>query len=156
MKKIFAIIIFILILTGCAEENNFTEKQQAACDLVKELVVFQVAGTEKTEWVQCFLEDSGEFIPNDNRWVAISPKPSKKHPNYENYLKNKKVREENNMPEPPSTLLIDTENQIILDPNVGGDLEYLYFQKTDEGFERPTNEEIVEIYGSDVYGDAKK
>jgi len=147
MKKIFIITILSLVLTGCAEENNFTEKQRAACDLVKEFVVFQSPETEKTSWVECFLKDANEFIPNDNRWVAISPKPSKKHPNYDNYLKNKKVREENNMPEPPSTLLIDSENYMIMDPNISDPEAGRFFRKSKNNtFERPTKQELIKLY----------
>lgn len=151
MKKIFAIIIFIFILTGCAEEHNFTEKQRAACDLVKEFVVFQSPETVKESWVQCLLKNASEYSSNDEIWVAISPKPSKKHPNYENYLKNKKIREENNMPEPPSTLLIDAENDMIMDPNISDPEAGRFFIKSEDGFVRPTKDELVNIYGEKIF-----
>ncbi len=85
--------------------------------------------------------------------MAISPKPSKEHPNYDTYIRNKKYREQQGIETPPTTLLIDPENGIVLDPNIGGQIKYMYFQKSGEEFIRPETEQIIEIYGSDIYGD---
>ena len=156
MKKIFILTLLILILSGCAQKDPLqgrTEKEIAACNLIQEFVVFQIPETEDVLWIDCFFDDPAQYISNDDRWVAIFPKPSKEHPNYDKYIENKKYREQEGLEEPPSTLLVDIDNQIILDPNVNSQIKYMYFQKNEADFTRPTTEEIVEIYGSDVYGD---
>jgi len=160
MKKILIILVLTLILSACTKPvdpvdpvdplEGRSEQEIAACYLVQEFVVFSNPDTTDVAWVTCNFEDATQYFPNDNRWVAISPKPSELHPNYENYLRNKKFREENNMEAPPSTLLIDTENQLIMDPNLKDPQAGKFMKKVEDKFTRPSEEELIELYGEEI------
>ncbi|HUT21786.1 MAG TPA: membrane lipoprotein lipid attachment site-containing protein [Candidatus Bipolaricaulota bacterium] len=156
MKKIFLIISFLFILTACGNQSDngmagATEREIKACELVKEFVVFESPDTENVSCVQCFLKDPTVYVPADTVWVALDPKPSAEHPNYENYLRNKEYKEQNNIETPATTLLVDPDNNIVLDPNIGGQLSILFFEKTDSSFVRVTDDSrLVELYGEDI------
>ncbi len=154
MKKIFLLLFILIILSGCTGNNlkDRSEKEISSCYLIQEFVVFGSPETGENDWVDCDFKDPAQYFPNDDRWVAIHPIPSKKHPNYDTYIKNVKTREEQNMEVPEATLLIDIENQVVVDPNIRGQIKNIVFQKTEGGeelFNRLSDEEAAEIYGED-------
>jgi len=156
MKKLILLLLILIILSGCTGNNlkNRTEQEIEACYLIQEFVVFGSPDTDQNDWVDCEFKDVSQYFPNDDRWVAIHPIPSKKHPNYDTYIRNKKYREDQELETPEANLLIDIENQVVVDPNTQGQIKNVVFQKTEDGeelFNRLSDKEATAIYGEDFF-----
>ncbi|MFZ5365401.1 MAG: hypothetical protein ACOZBH_04380 [Patescibacteria group bacterium] len=156
MKKIiFIVLISALILSGCAKPADplagRSDKEVAACQLIQKFVVFYSADTEQASWVACEFVEGSVYFPTDDRWVAISPKPSSEHPNYHTYLRNVQYRKEQGIEAPASILLVDPSNQIIMDPGIADPQAGRFFRLGENDlFERPTTDEIKAIYGEEI------
>jgi len=154
MKKIFIILIAVLILSGCTQKDPLegrSEQEVAACQLIQKFVVFYSGETEQTSWVDCNFGDITLHPENYSNWIVISPKPSAEHPSYDTYIRNVKYRQENQIEEQDTSLLIDSENQMIMDPNKKNPEAGRFFTIDENDlFERPTKEELVEIYGENI------
>lgn len=162
MKKLFILLTLALILSGCVQKEpveSRSEKEMAACSLIQQFVVFHSPDTEDVSQVDCNFKDSSLYVSYSEQWVAISPKPSKEHPNYENYIRNVKYREKNNIKEPDTTLLIDVENEIVMDtnPNIKDPEAGRFFKKEKDGkFSRVLIEELIELYGEEILNAEKR